>query len=82
MRKTGFTLAPEAGSQRMRDVIQKEYREEELIEAARQIFGLGWRSLKLYFMLGLPGEDGGATCSASPTCAAKVAAAGERRAAR
>ena len=56
VRKTGFTLAPEAGSQRMRDIIQKEYREEELIGAARQIFGLGWRSLKLYFMLGLPSE--------------------------
>jgi len=55
-RKTGFTLAPEAGSQRMRDIIQKEYKEEELIEAARSIFALGWRSLKLYFMLGLPGE--------------------------
>ena len=56
VRKTGFTLAPEAGSQRMRDIIQKEYQEEELIEAARQIFDLGWRSVKLYFMLGLPGE--------------------------
>jgi radical SAM-linked protein len=56
VRKTGFTLAPEAGSQRMRDIIQKEYQEDELIEAARQIFDLGWRSLKLYFMLGLPGE--------------------------
>jgi len=57
VRKTGFTLAPEAGSQRLRDIIQKEYSEEELVEAARQIFGLGWRSLKLYFMLGLPGEN-------------------------
>lgn len=56
VRKTGFTLAPEAGSQRMRDIIQKEYGEEELIAAARQIFGLGWRALKLYFMIGLPGE--------------------------
>jgi radical SAM family uncharacterized protein/radical SAM-linked protein len=56
VRKTGFTLAPDAGSQRMRDIIQKEYQEEELIEAARQIFDLGWRSVKLYFMLGLPGE--------------------------
>ena len=56
VRKTGFTLAPEAGSQRLRDIIQKEYEEDELIEAARQIFGLGWRSLKLYFMLGLPSE--------------------------
>jgi len=56
VRKTGFTLAPEAGSQRMRDIIQKEYGETELIEAARQIFELGWRALKLYFMIGLPGE--------------------------
>jgi radical SAM family uncharacterized protein/radical SAM-linked protein len=56
VRKTGFTLAPEAGTQRMRDIIQKEYGEDELIEAARQIFSLGWRSLKLYFMIGLPGE--------------------------
>ncbi len=56
VRKTGFTLAPEAGSQRLRDVIQKEYKEEELLEAARLLFGLGWRSVKLYFMLGLPTE--------------------------
>lgn len=56
VRKTGFTLAPEAGSQRMRDIIQKEYSEDELIAAARQIFSLGWRTLKLYFMLGLPSE--------------------------
>ncbi len=57
VRKTGFTLAPEAGTQRLRDIIQKEYSEEELIDAARQIFSLGWRSLKLYFMIGLPGEN-------------------------
>jgi radical SAM family uncharacterized protein/radical SAM-linked protein len=56
VRKTGFTLAPEAGSQRLRDVIQKEYKEEELIEAAHTLFDLGWKSVKLYFMLGLPGE--------------------------
>jgi radical SAM family uncharacterized protein/radical SAM-linked protein len=56
VRKTGFTLAPEAGSQRLRDVIQKEYKEEELTEAARLLFGLGWKSVKLYFMLGLPSE--------------------------
>lgn len=56
VRKTSFTLAPEAGTQRMRDIIQKEYTEEELIAAARLIFDLGWRSLKLYFMIGLPGE--------------------------
>ena len=56
VRKTGFTLAPEAGSQRLRDVIQKEYKEEELVEAAQLLFGLGWKSVKLYFMLGLPSE--------------------------
>ena len=56
VRKTGFTLAPEAGSQRLRDVIQKEYKEEELTEAAQLLFGLGWKSVKLYFMLGLPSE--------------------------
>jgi radical SAM-linked protein len=56
VRKTGFTLAPEAGTQRLRDVIQKEYSEEELVEAARLLFSLGWQSVKLYFMLGLPTE--------------------------
>ncbi len=56
VRKTGFTLAPEAGTERMRRIIQKEYTEEELLAAARRIYELGWRSLKLYFMIGLPGE--------------------------
>jgi radical SAM family uncharacterized protein/radical SAM-linked protein len=56
VRKTGFTLAPEAGTQRLRDVIQKEYREEELLAAARLFADLGWRTLKLYFMIGLPSE--------------------------
>src|SRR5215468_9270836 len=56
VRKTGFTLAPEAGTQRLRDVIQKEYREDELLDAARLFADLGWRSLKLYFMIGLPSE--------------------------
>lgn len=78
VRKTGFTLAPEAGSQRLRDIIQKEYEEEELIEAARQIFGLGWRALKLYFMLGLPGEEE-SDLVAIAELAAKVAAAGKGR---
>src|SRR5262245_6817237 len=77
VRKTGFTLAPEAGSQRMRDIIQKEYSEDELIEAARQIFGLGWRALKLYFMIGLPGETE-ADIVGIAELAAKVAAAGGR----
>jgi radical SAM family uncharacterized protein/radical SAM-linked protein len=78
VRKTGFTLAPEAGTQRLRDVIQKEYREEELIEAARLIFGLGWRSLKLYFMLGLPSETE-EDLRGIVDLARKVSAAGRRR---
>src|SRR6185503_5325946 len=56
VRKTGFTLAPEAGTQRLRDVIQKEYREDELLDAAKLFADLGWRTLKLYFMIGLPSE--------------------------
>ena len=56
VRKSGFTLAPEAGTQRLRDVIQKEYQEHELLDAARLFADLGWRSLKLYFMIGLPSE--------------------------
>jgi len=78
VRKTGFTLAPEAGTQRMRDFLHKEYREEELLEAARQIFALGWRSLKLYFMIGLPGEEE-EDLRAIADLSARVAAMGPRR---
>ena len=56
VRKTGFTIAPEAGTQRLRDVINKNITEEEIIETARTVFSLGWRVLKLYFMIGLPTE--------------------------
>ncbi len=56
VRKTGFTLAPEAGSERLRTVINKGIKEEHLLSAARDIFSLGWRSMKLYFMIGLPTE--------------------------
>jgi radical SAM family uncharacterized protein/radical SAM-linked protein len=79
VRKTGFTLAPEAGSQRLRDVIQKEYQEAELIAAAQQIFALGWRNLKLYFMLGLPSETDEDLLGIVDLCV-KVAAAGKFRA--
>lgn len=54
--KSGLTLAPEAGSQRMRDTINKRVSEEEVLEAARSAFGAGYSHVKLYFMLGLPGE--------------------------
>ena len=56
VRKTGFTLAPEAASPRLRSVVNKTISEEELFRTAHLISRLGWRSLKLYFMIGLPTE--------------------------
>lgn len=56
VRKTGFTIAPEAGTQRLRDVINKNVTEEEILQTAQRVFSLGWRVLKLYFMIGLPSE--------------------------
>ena len=56
VRKTGFTLAPEAGTQRLRDVINKDLTDDDLLRAAEMACSLGWRSLKLYFMVGLPTE--------------------------
>lgn len=55
-RKAGLTFAPEAGTQRLRDVINKNVTEEELTESLRTAFAGGWSSVKLYFMLGLPTE--------------------------
>jgi len=78
VRKTGFTLAPEAGTQRLRDVIQKEYREEELLRAARLFADLGWRSLKLYFMIGLPSETEEDVRGIAELSARVAAAAGGR----
>ncbi|GAW93328.1 TIGR03960 family B12-binding radical SAM protein [Calderihabitans maritimus] len=56
VRKTGLTFAPEAGTQRLRDVINKGVTEEALLEAAQAAFSAGWTSIKLYFMIGLPTE--------------------------
>lgn len=56
VRKTTLTLAPEAGTQRLRDVINKNISEDDLIKAVEAAFGSGWNSVKLYFMLGLPSE--------------------------
>lgn len=56
VRKSSLTFAPEAGSQRMRDVINKGLTEEVILDGARQAFRGGWNRVKLYFMLGLPGE--------------------------
>jgi radical SAM family uncharacterized protein/radical SAM-linked protein len=56
VRKTSFTLAPEAGTQRLRDIINKGNTEEELLATTERVFTAGWKAVKLYFMLGLPGE--------------------------
>ncbi len=56
VRKTGLTFAPEAGTQRLRDVINKNVTEEDLLNTCRIAFEGGWNGLKLYFMLGLPTE--------------------------
>ena len=56
VRKTGLTFAPEAGSQRLRDVINKGVNEEDLINAVTYAFEEGWSTIKLYFMIGLPTE--------------------------
>jgi radical SAM family uncharacterized protein/radical SAM-linked protein len=57
VRATGLTFAPEAGSQRMRDVVNKNVTEEQLLETAERVFSRGWGKMKLYFMIGLPTED-------------------------
>lgn len=57
VRKTGFTIAPEAGTDRLRKVINKDFSEEEYEMALKILFEEGWHNLKLYFMIGLPTED-------------------------
>ena len=56
VRKAGLTFAPEAGTQRMRDVINKGVIEEDVLRAVRDAFEAGWNGIKLYFMIGLPTE--------------------------
>ncbi|SHJ08722.1 radical SAM-linked protein/radical SAM family uncharacterized protein [Malonomonas rubra DSM 5091] len=56
VRKTGFTLAPEAGSERLRAVINKGISADDLLETTGNAYRLGWRLIKLYFMMGLPTE--------------------------
>ena len=55
-KKSGLTFAPEAGTQRLRDAINKNVTEEDLLQSCRTAFSGGWSSVKLYFMLGLPTE--------------------------
>ncbi len=56
VRRTGFTIAAEAGTDRLRAVINKKVTDEQIIETAKRLLASGWRSLKLYFMIGLPTE--------------------------
>lgn len=56
VRKSGLTFAPEAGSQRLRDAINKNVKEDELLKTCRTAFSGGWTRVKLYFMIGLPTE--------------------------
>lgn len=56
VRKSGLTFAPEAGTQRLRDAINKNVTEEDLLSSCRTAFSGGWNAVKLYFMLGLPTE--------------------------
>jgi len=57
VRKSGLTFAPEAGTQRLRDALRKQVTEDDLFQAVRAAFEAGWNGVKLYFMVGLPGED-------------------------
>ncbi|MRG93005.1 TIGR03960 family B12-binding radical SAM protein [Polyangium spumosum] len=57
VRATGLTFAPEAGTQRMRDVVNKNVTEEQLLETAERTFSRGWDRMKLYSMIGLPTEE-------------------------
>lgn len=57
IRKSGFTLAPEAGTERLRRVINKGMTDGEILEGCRKVIDGGWQSMKLYFMIGLPTEE-------------------------
>ncbi len=57
VRKTGFTLAPEAGNNRLRRVINKGLTQSDILETAKAVYGSGWNLIKLYFMIGLPFES-------------------------
>ncbi|MCX5894075.1 MAG: TIGR03936 family radical SAM-associated protein, partial [Deltaproteobacteria bacterium] len=79
VRRTGLTLAPEAGTDRLRRVINKNLPEEVILTSARQAFAAGWNLLKLYFMLGLPTETP-ADREAIPPLARQILQTSSRRA--
>jgi len=56
VRRTGFTIAPEAGTERLRKAINKDFTDDQILQTARWVFGHGWEAVKLYFMIGLPSE--------------------------
>ncbi|MDR2431543.1 MAG: radical SAM protein [Candidatus Margulisbacteria bacterium] len=78
IRRSTVTIAPEAGTQRLRDIIHKEITEEDILRAADIAITSGARSLKLYFILGLPGETD-ADVLAIPELARKILAAAQTR---
>jgi radical SAM family uncharacterized protein/radical SAM-linked protein len=78
VRRTGLTLAPEAGAERLRRVINKNLPEEVILASARRAFGAGWDLLKLYFMLGLPTETP-TDREAIPALARQILQTGSRR---
>jgi radical SAM superfamily enzyme YgiQ (UPF0313 family) len=57
VKKTGLTFAPEAGSQRLRECLAKDFNEDEFFDALRKAYESGYRRVKLYFMIGIPGEN-------------------------
>lgn len=57
VRKTGFTMAPEAGNDRLRRLINKSLSNKDILDTAKGLYGSGWRLIKLYFMIGLPFEE-------------------------
>ena len=81
LRRTGVTLAPEAGSQRLRDVINKGISEEDILLHAQKLLEHGWRQVKLYFMIGLPTETDEDLVAIAELCR-KVRDAGGRGAPR
>ncbi|MCP4670357.1 MAG: TIGR03960 family B12-binding radical SAM protein [Desulfobacula sp.] len=76
VRKTGFTIAPEAGTQRLRDIVNKNLTKESIEASVKNAFELGWKNIKLYFMMGLPfetSEDLTAICDLSQDLATSYA---------
>ena len=57
VKNSSLTFAPEAGSDRMRKVINKNVKETDMLQTAEDVFSRGWKKMKLYFMIGLPTED-------------------------